>query len=106
MMAALIAGERAPKTLAQLARSRLRTKITALQEAFTGHFTDHHAFLRARMLGRVDAINADIAAVEDRIGEYLVPFAAAVHRLDEIPGVGPIAAARFIAGVRVGDGHL
>jgi hypothetical protein len=29
-MAALIAGERDPKTLAQLARSRMRTKITAL----------------------------------------------------------------------------
>jgi hypothetical protein len=30
------------------------------------------------MLGRVDAINADITAIEDRIGEHLVPFAAAV----------------------------
>ena len=33
MMAALIAGERDPKALAQLARTRMRTKITALQEA-------------------------------------------------------------------------
>src|SRR3979490_335178 len=63
MMAALIAGERDPKTLAQLARSRMRTKITLLQEAFTGHFTDHHAFLLTRMLRRVDAIDTDIAAV-------------------------------------------
>src|SRR4030081_3165601 len=45
MMAALIAGERDPKTPAQLARSRMRTKITALQETFTGHFTDHHSLL-------------------------------------------------------------
>ena len=55
MMAALIAGERNPKTLAQLARSRMRTKISALEEAFTGHFTDHHAFLLAKMLARIDA---------------------------------------------------
>jgi len=106
MMAALISGERDPNTLAQLARSRMRVKITQLREAFTGHFTDHHAFLLARMLDRVDAINADIAAVEDRIGEYLVPFAAAVHRLDEIPGVGPIAAAVIIAGVGVDMSHF
>jgi transposase len=106
MMAALIAGERDPKTLAQLARSRMRTKITALQEAFTGHFTDHHAFLLARMLGRVDAINADIAAVEDRIGEHLVPFASAVDRLDEVPGVGPTAAAVIIAEIGVDMSHF
>jgi len=37
MMAALIAGERSPQALAQLARSRMRTKISVLEEAFTGH---------------------------------------------------------------------
>ncbi|MGW4065390.1 IS110 family transposase [Amycolatopsis sp. NPDC004747] len=97
MMAALIAGERDPKVLAQLARTRMRTKITLLEEAFTGHFTDHHAFLLTRMLGRIDAINTDIAAVEDRIGEQIIPFADAVGRLAEIPGIGPTTAAVIIA---------
>ncbi len=27
-----------------MARAVMRGKITALQEAFTGYFTDHHAF--------------------------------------------------------------
>src|SRR6266550_1537899 len=39
MMAALISGERDPKTLAQLARSRMRAKRSVLEEAFTGHFS-------------------------------------------------------------------
>jgi len=38
MMAALIAGERDPKVLAQMARTRMRAKIPQLVEAFTGHF--------------------------------------------------------------------
>ena len=38
--------------------------ITALEEAFTGHFTDHHAFLLGKMLTRVDQIDADIAELE------------------------------------------
>lgn len=97
MMAALINGERDPKVLAQLARSRMRTKITVLEEAFTGHFTDHHAFLLQRMLARVDAINADIAAIDARIGEVINPFAQAAARLDDIPGIGPTAAAVLIA---------
>src|SRR3954467_2737212 len=44
MMGALISGEHDPKVLAQMARTAMRGKITALEEAFTGHFTDHHAF--------------------------------------------------------------
>jgi hypothetical protein len=78
MMAALIAGERDPKTLAQLARSRMRTKITALEKAFTGHFMDHHAFLLARMLGRVGAINAEIAAIVAARWPTLSPTGSAV----------------------------
>jgi transposase len=99
MMAALIAGERNPKVLAQLARSRMRTKISALEEAFTGHFTDHHAFLLAKMLARVDAIDADIAELGARIEEMTAPFAQAAAWLDEIPGIGPVAAAVIIAEV-------
>lgn len=99
MLAALIAGERDPKVLAQLARSRMRTKISLLEEAFTGHFTDHHAFLLERMLARIDAVNADIAALETKIEELVLPFTQAITRLDEIPGIGPIAAAVIVAEV-------
>jgi transposase len=97
MLAALIAGERDPSVLAQLARTRMRAKISALQEAFTGHFTDHHAFLLAKMLARVDGLDADIAELDERIEEMIAPFAEAVARLDEIPGIGPVAAAVIIA---------
>jgi len=71
MMAALIAGERDPQTLAQLARSRMRTKLPELREAFIGRFTEHHAFLLARMLAHIDAVDADIAAIEDRIEDQV-----------------------------------
>jgi transposase len=97
MLAALIAGERDPKTLAQYARRRLRAKLAELEEAFTGHFTDHHAFLLTKMLGRIDAINADIAAIDARIGAEVAPYADAIARLSEIPGISPIAAHVIIA---------
>ncbi|MEU0284040.1 IS110 family transposase [Streptomyces sp. NPDC006195] len=97
MLAALLAGERDPTVLAQLARTRMRTKIGQLEEAFTGHFTDHHAFLLAIMLGRIDEISTDIATVETKIAELVAPFARAVEKLDEITGVGPTAAHTMIA---------
>jgi transposase len=101
MMAALIAGERDPKVLAQLARTRMRAKIGRLQDAFNGHFDEHHRFLPQRMLDRIDGIDADIAAVDEQIEAHLAPFAAAAARLDEIPGVGSVAAAVIIAEVGV-----
>jgi transposase len=101
MMAALIGGQRDPYTLAELARSSLRRKIPALQEALTGHFTDHHAFLLGKMIKRVEAIEDDIREVDARIEEQLVPFAAAAARLLETPGIGPAAAATIIAEIGV-----
>jgi hypothetical protein len=41
---ALVVGERSPMPLARMARTSLRGKVPALQEAFTGRFTGHHAF--------------------------------------------------------------
>jgi len=101
MMAALIGGERDPKVLAQLARARMRAKISELEEAFHGRFTDHHAFLLAKMLARIDALNADIAEVEDRVEKQIAPFADAVARLDAIPGINSTTAQVIIAEVGV-----
>ncbi|MEV4078689.1 IS110 family transposase [Nonomuraea fuscirosea] len=92
MLKALIAGERDPKVLAQMARSRMRTKIGALEEAFTGHFTGHHAYLLGKMVARVEAIEADIADLDHTIEAEIARFADTAQRLDEIPGVGLIAA--------------
>lgn len=101
MMAALIAGQRDPQVLAQMARGRMRSKLPDLAEAFTGRFTDHHGFLLAKMLARIDAITADVEELDTRIEAHLAPFGDAVARLDEIPGVGATAAAVIIAEIGV-----
>jgi transposase len=101
MMWALVNGERDPKVLARFARGRLRGKLVDLQEAFTGRFDDHHAFLLSKMLARVDRADADIAELEARIDAEIIPFADAVARLDEIPGIGVTAASVIIAEIGV-----
>jgi transposase len=101
MMRALIAGQRDPKALAALARHRLKAKIPQLEEAFTGFFTDHHAYLLAKMLTRIDALDADIADLDAKIDEQIAPFAVAVARLTEIPGIGLTAATAIIAEIGV-----
>jgi transposase len=97
MLAALIGGQRDPTALAQLARGVMRRKITTLQEAFTGYFTDHHAFLLAKMLARIDAIDTDLATLDATIEQMAAPFTAAVRRLVEIPGISITAACAILA---------
>src|SRR4051794_9006932 len=64
MLEAMIAGERDPHVLADMALGRMRVKIPQLRQALTGHFEDHHAFICAAMLRRIDALDIDIAHLD------------------------------------------
>ncbi len=61
MIEALIAGERDPRRLADLARGRMKAKRAALIEALTGRFDDHHGELARMLLDQIDALTAQIA---------------------------------------------
>jgi len=97
MLEALIAGERDPAVLADLAKQRLRNKIPALTEALTGRFSDHHAFMVQLYLDRIDAHGADIARLDERIEEAVQPFRLARQLLMSITGWSTITADVFIA---------
>jgi transposase len=97
MLQALIGGQRDPKVLAEMAHGSMRRKILQLREALTGHFDDHHAFICATMLRRIDALAADIAELDARIEELIAPFAWAAEKLDEITGIGLRSAQEMVA---------
>ncbi len=97
MLDALITGQTNPHVLAALAYRNMRAKTSVLQEALTGHFTDHHAFMLGMMLARIDALTTQIDTLTARIGQAIAPFAAQVAQLDEIPGIGTTAAQDLIA---------
>jgi transposase len=101
MLQALIDGQRDPKILAEMAHGSMRRKIPQLREALTGHFAEHHAFICATMLRRIDALTADIAELDARIEQMIAPFARAVEMLDEITGIGLRSAQEIIAEVGV-----
>jgi transposase len=63
MIEALIAGQRNPVVLAELARGRARTRRADLERALHGRFTDHHARLARLLLGQLDELTARINQV-------------------------------------------
>ncbi|MGH3980178.1 MAG: IS110 family transposase [Pseudonocardiaceae bacterium] len=101
MLAALIAGQRSPQVLAQMARGAMRSKTAVLEEALTGHFEDHHGFLLRAMLEHIEALTAQIEVVGARIEAVIAPFSHHVERFDEITGIGTTAAQELIAEIGV-----
>ena len=86
MVEALIAGQRDPAALAQLAKGKLRPKVPQLTEALAGHFGAHHAVAAAQVLAHIDCLDASIAALTEDIGIRMRPYAAARTLLEQIPG--------------------
>jgi transposase len=86
MVEALIAGQRDPAALAQLAKGKLRPKVPQLTEALAGHFGPHHAVAAAQVLAHIDCLDASIAALTEEIGIRMRPYAAARTLLEQIPG--------------------
>lgn len=121
MIEALIAGERDPKVLADLARGKMKAKHAALIEALTGRFDEHHAELARMLLDQIDALTAQTGRLTARIEELIaaIPAArgvdadgttgpgageapdaavrAAIARLDDIPGISRHSAQVILA---------
>jgi len=95
----LIAGERNPKVLAQLARARARRKISELEEALEGaeFFTPEHAALLAAMLARIDRVNEEIARLSEVIEQLLAPYEEQLAQAESQPGWGRRAAQDAVA---------
>jgi transposase len=121
MIEALIAGERSPRVLAEMAIGRMRPKRAALAEALDGDWQPHHGELARILLDQIDALTRQVDHLSDRVGELIdeipaawgadadgitgpragtgpgAPVLPAVARLDEITGCGIIAAQAIIA---------
>ena len=121
MIKALIAGQRDPRTLAALARGRMKAKHDDLVEALDGMFDDHHGELAQLLLDQVAALDGRIAQLSARAAELTAAMPAAwginadgttgpgagagpdasvlnaVARLAEVPGISPDLARAIIA---------
>ena len=128
MIEALIAGERDPKILADLAQGRLNAKRARLLEALNGRFDDHHADLAQLLLDQIDACSEKVDRLTTRIEQLVAELPepsppgdraprptlatdvpvdhdpdarrlTTVERLDEVPGIAERAAQIIIAEV-------
>jgi transposase len=101
MLKALVAGERDPEVLAELAKGRLRAKLPELRQALRGRFRAHYALLVRLALAHLEQFERSIAELDTQVDRVLAPFAQARDRLDTITGVGKRAAECMLAEIGV-----
>jgi transposase len=101
MIDALIAGERDPEVLADLAKKKMRVKIPQLRRALVGRFGEHHAAMLRLHLDHIDHLDALINRLDAQIESKLGPFAEDLRRVRTITGVGPTTAQVLIAEIGV-----
>ena len=97
MLEALIAGQRDPAVLADLAKRKLRWKLGELSEALDGRFAAHHAFLARTHLDLIDHLTDAIEQVTTRIEAAMAPFRGVRDLIVTVPGISTGVADVIIA---------
>jgi len=106
MLDRIVAGETDAARLAQCARGRMKAKIPVLEAALAGTVDAHHRWLLARMLARIDDLDAVIAELSAQIAERLAPYEDLLVLLDTIPGVGRQTAENLVAEIGTDMGQF
>lgn len=81
----------------EAARGRLRKKTAELAAAFRTPFSDYQREMLAMHLRAYDAIDAEVAQAECKLTERSKPYAAAIDKLDAVPGINALAAITVLA---------
>lgn len=97
MLRLLITGETNERTIAELAKGRMRTKLEELEQALSGAVTDHHRFLLGEQLNLVEYYEMFIERLSAEVEKHLVPFQKEIEILDSIPGVSQRTAEVMLA---------
>jgi transposase len=99
ILAALLAGQSDPATLAELAKGRLREKRGLLEQALAGTLKPHHRFLLIQHLSHIDYLDEAIAKLDGEIEEQMRPFVAELALWDQLPGINQRIAQIIVAEV-------
>ena len=101
ILRAIIAGEQNPVAMAKLARGHARKKRPQLIDALMVAVDPHRRALLAMQLARVEAAEADLAALDGEIAARLEPYAQQMALLATVPGIDWVVAATIIAEIGV-----
>ena len=101
MIRALLDGNKPAEEMAELAKGVLRKKLSELEQALTGHVSDHHRFMIGRSLDHIAYLTGSINELDAQIDACIEPYRQQRELLEQIPGVKKKAAESIIAEIGV-----
>jgi transposase len=101
MLKALVENTATSEEMANLAKGKLRRKLEPLTQALYGRMTEHHSYLLAFQLRRMELISQNLAELDTRIEEQAQPYQAQRRLLRQIPGVDDLIAITIIAEIGI-----
>jgi transposase len=101
MLDAMVGEEADPDVLAELARGRLRNKLSQLRQALDGRVEADHRFLLERILAHIDFLEESVGIVQQEIEGRLAPDEEAVELLKSIVPLQAAAIATVLSEIGV-----
>lgn len=93
----LIQQDMTPQEMAELARGRLRTKLTELEKALEGALRNHHRLMLTVAIQMIASYDQAIDELDREIDERMKPYSKESERLQTIPGIKKRAAESIVA---------
>lgn len=87
MILHLIANDMSIEEMADLAKGRLRNKITQLEKALKGNMQSHHRLILKLAIQMIAAYSENIKQLDQEIDQRMEPYQQEVELLVEIPGI-------------------
>lgn len=97
ILTALSQGVTDPEALAELADHRLRAGRSVLVDALRGRFTPTHQLVLRQYLDQLTMLRKHLSELNEQAAERMLPYADAMARLIEVPGIGAEAAQELLA---------
>jgi transposase len=97
----LIKEDMSPKEMAELARGRLRKKITELEKALEGSLREHHRLILKVSIQMIASYDNAIDKLDREIDQRMEPYREESERLQSIPGLKKKTAESIVAEIGV-----
>lgn len=97
MVKALVAGDKSPEQIADLAQGKLRSKRAQIVRAVSAELDETSRFTIGVKLKVREGVAEQIRALDERIEQLLEPMRKQVEQLLEVPGVQRTVAAALLA---------
>jgi len=97
----LIKQDMTPQEMAELARGRLRKKITELEKALEGALKEHYRLILTLSIQMIASYDQAIDTLDVEMDERMKPYGQESERLQTIPGIRKTAAESIIAEIGV-----